>query len=222
MTSFLRTESSGVMRRLAFFVLLAACLMLAACGFRMKGATPLPIDTLYTNIAQNSPFGAAMRRAIRAASPNTQFVAERDQADASLIQIANQRNLRELSIDADGRVEEYELTIQFAFQVLDSAGRVILPPTTLRATREIPYDDTVVQAKQSEISTVFEQMQQSLVDRVVRHLTAPEVIEAFANAKNLPVPEDGVPDVPPVQEDAGALDPNMWGAPTPDLNTGMP
>lgn len=166
------------------------CVMLTACGFHLKGVSPLPFDTLYTNIADNSAFGAAVRRAVIASSPNTRFVTERKQAQAQLIQLLNRRNLRELSIDAKGRVEEYELTLEFSFQLLDAKGRIILPPTTLHALREIPYDDTVVQAKQGEIENVFDEMQQSLVSRIVRHLSSPDVAQAFQNAESQPVDEN--------------------------------
>src|SRR3546814_9748000 len=39
-------------------VCLTLCLLLAACGFHLRGTSPLPFDTLYTNIPQNSEFGA--------------------------------------------------------------------------------------------------------------------------------------------------------------------
>lgn len=221
MTPFVRQLPAGsAPRRLALLAMLSACLLLAACGFRLKGATPLPFDTLYTNIAQNSSFGVAMRRAIVAASPNTRIVDDPNQAEARLIQLANDERLRQLSIDADGRVEEYELNLEFVFQLVDARGHVILPPTTLRSTREIPYDDTVVQAKQSEITTLFQQMQQAMVDRVVRHLTAPDVIEAFRNAEALPV-EAEPSDLSPVSNDPAPTGTPLWGTPSLSPNPGM-
>jgi len=215
-----RAWRNGAARRFALFALLAVCVLLAACGFRMKGATPLPFDTLYTNIEENSAFGAAMRRAIVAASPNTRFVSDAKQAEARLIQLANDERLRQLSIDADGRVEEYELNLEFVFQLVDGRGHVILPPTSLRATREIPYDDTMVQAKQSEITTTFQQMQQSMVDRVVRHLTSPDVIAAFKNADQQPL-EATPSNLDPVSNDPAPTRSPMWGAPGLNPDAGM-
>lgn len=221
MTPILTEAAGGAhLRRLALFALLMSCMLLAACGFRLKGATPLPVDTLYTNIAENSSFGVAMRRAIRAASPNTRIVADPKLAQARLIQLANNERLRELSIDADGRVEEYELTLEFVFQLVDSAGHIILPPTTLRTTRELPYDDTVVQAKQSEITMTFQQMQQSMVDRVLRHLTAPDVLAAFENAQKLPV-EARPADHSPVSNDPTPTGTPAWGTPSLNPDAGM-
>lgn len=214
-------QRHAVVRRLAMLVLLAGCVLLAACGFRLKGATPMPFTTLYTNIAENSAFGAAMRRAIVAASPNTRIVSDPKEAQVRLVQLANQQSTRELSIDADGRVEEYELNLLFSFQLVDSEGHILLPPTTLRATREIPYDDTVVQAKQSEITTVFQQMQQSMVDRVVRHLTAPDIAEAFINAEEQPI-EETPSDLTPVSDEPSLPGTQDWGSPGLDSGVGLP
>src|SRR5690606_18670378 len=168
---------------------IALCLLLAACGFKMKGPSPLPFKTIYTNIAENSEFGASLRRAIVASSPGTRFVTEPSEAEALLLQLANNQNLREVSIDAQGRVEEYELNLEFVFELTDAKRRIVLPPTTLRATREIPYDDSIVQAKQGEIENVFRLMRQSLVERMLRLLSSPDVTAAFRNAESLPVDE---------------------------------
>src|SRR5690554_4361217 len=195
-------------------VCITLCVLLVACGFRLKGVVPLPFNTLYTNIPENSSFGASMRRAITASSPNTRFVNNPQDAEARLIQIANQQTRRELSIDAEGQVEEYELNLEFVFQLTDANGRVVLPTTSLRAFREVPYDPDDTQAIQSEINMIFEDMQQGMVARVVRHLSAPDVIEAFQEAHTLG-PSDEIPETtePPGAPYTPENDPtNDWQA----------
>lgn len=182
----------------------ALCILLVACGFRMKGVAPLPFSTIYTNIPENSAFGANIRRAITASSPHTRFVSNPQDAQARLIQLANQQSRREMSIDAEGQVEEYELNLQFAFHLSDANGRIILPATVLRAFREVPYDPDDAQAKQSEIRMIFEDMQQSMVARVVRHLSSPDVIEAFQQAQTLPAPDD----TPEMTESSDTINPH--------------
>lgn len=162
------------------------CLLLAACGFHLKGATPVPFQTIYTNINLDTEFGARLQRTILANSPHTSFTSSRDKADAYLHQISNDQRLRQLSIDADGRVEEYELALDFVFQVLDRQGHIILPPTTLNSVREIPYNARIVQAKEGEIAHIFNDMQNSLIDRILRRLSAPEVRTAYENAGQQP------------------------------------
>ena len=54
---------------------LALFMLISACGFTLRGVTPLPFDTLYVGIPDYTQFGADVRRALRAASPNTKLVA---------------------------------------------------------------------------------------------------------------------------------------------------
>jgi LPS-assembly lipoprotein len=196
-------------RGLAGLMLLA---ILGACGFHMKGVSPLPFNTIYTNIPANSDFGARLRRAIVAASPSTRFVSEPGQADVRLTQLSNTQSLRDVSINAQGQVDEYELSLHFVFQLTDKNGHLIMAPTTLEAVQEIPYDSTALQAEQGEIGGLFTQMQQSLVDRAVRRMTSPDVIKAYHNPDSLPVTEPGTP-APVNQNNFNPMVPNPLTSP---------
>lgn len=167
-------------------LLLISVSVLAACGFRLQGATPMPFDTLSVTIPENTQFGADVRRAIRAASPGIVIVepmpgnrAVKPPYQAQLQQISETRSSREVSLNAQGRVEEYELTLTFTFRMVNSRNEVILPDTTLVAVRNLPYDDNVVQAKEGEQATLFAQMQKSLVNRLMRRITAPDVRQNY-------------------------------------------
>lgn len=143
----------------------------------------MPFDTLFIGIPDTTQFGADVRRALRAASPNTKLVATPKEAQAILQQVAETRSLREVSLNAQGRVEEYELGINYTFRLIDAKGRALIPDTTLSIYREMPYDDQVVQAKQGQIETLYKTMQRDLVSRLLRRMTAPEVRNAFENAE---------------------------------------
>lgn len=164
--------------------MLALCLLamlLASCGFRLQGSTPLPFDTLLMKVPENTAFGADLRRAIKSASPDTTLIEQANVPyDASLQQISETRSTREVSLNAQGRVEEYELTLVYTFNIVSADGEVILPSTTLRVVRNLPFDDRVVQAKEGEQATLFSQMQASLVSRILRRISAPDVAERFA------------------------------------------
>ncbi|MBB1593005.1 LPS assembly lipoprotein LptE [Achromobacter sp. UMC46] len=160
---------------------LALFMLLSACGFALRGVTPMPFDTLYVGIPDNTQFGADVRRSLRAASPATKIVDTPKEAQAILQQISDTRTLREVSLNAQGRVEEYELGINYTFRLIDNKGRALIPDTTLSIYREMPYDDQVVQAKQGQIDTLYKAMQRDLVSRVLRRMTAPDVRRAFEN-----------------------------------------
>jgi LPS-assembly lipoprotein len=45
---------------------LALFMLLSACGFALRGVTPMPFDTMYIGMPDNTQFGADVRRALRA------------------------------------------------------------------------------------------------------------------------------------------------------------
>lgn len=182
-------------RRLRLLLGLACLLALGSCGFHLKGATPLPFHSIYTNIDLDAEFGARLKRTVLANSPDTRFTDRRSEADVFLHQISESQNLRQLSIDAEGRVEEYELDLNFSFELLDKAGHVLLAPTTLHSVRELPYNDRIVQAKESEITRTFKDMRNGLIDQILRRMSAPDVQAAYRNAADrpvVPVPGDAI------------------------------
>ena len=161
---------------------LSLVIVLSACGFQLQGQAPLPFDTLYISVPQNSQFGADLRRAVRASSPDTIIVEDPTETfQAQLQQISETRSAREISLNAQGGVEEYELTLVYVFRIVDPNGDNILPPTTLVAVRDMPFDDRVVQAKEGEQATLFKQMQKSLIARVMRRISAPDVAQRYQN-----------------------------------------
>jgi LPS-assembly lipoprotein len=186
-----------------------AATLLTACGFRMQGETPLPFDSLYITIPQNSQFGSDLRRAIRAVSPNTRIVetseievratdfeADDDadragavaskrlakamrMAQAKLEQVSELRTTRQVSLNSQGRIEELELSLRYTFRLVNAKDQIIIPDTTLLSVRTLPFDDRVVQAKEGEAATLFRDMQKSLVSRILRRITAPDVRERW-------------------------------------------
>lgn len=210
---------SGRTWLLSFFSVIAF-LTLSGCGFRMQGETPMPFSSLSINIAQNSQFGADLRRAIRAASPDTKLIEPRDMivrvgdldesedsedkatidrikaakvrklAQARLEQTNEFRGTRIVSINAQGKPEEYELSLSFSFRLVTAKDQVILPNTTLYAIRSMPFDDRVVQAKEGEAATLFKDMQRSLVSRILRRITAPDITQRWQTLAKLTLEDE--------------------------------
>ncbi|NLY33383.1 MAG: hypothetical protein GX040_01520 [Alcaligenaceae bacterium] len=155
------------------------CLLIAGCGFKMRGPTPLPFTMLYTNIPQNSAFGSRVWRAIQANSPGTVVTEDAAQAQAQLIQEGFNRSRREVSLDAQGKVEEYELNLVLTFSMTDSQGNELIPTSRIEATRQLPYDEDDSAAKQEEIAQLYEDMEKSIADRLIRRITSQEVITTY-------------------------------------------
>ncbi len=220
-----------------------AVLMLTACGFRMQGETPMPFDSIYITIPQNSQFGADIRRAIRAASPNTKIIETSDMkvratdfdayddadspgalnalklkkaqklAEAKLEQVAEFRNTRQVSLNSQGKVEELELSLRYTYRLVDAKDRIIIPDTTLYSVRNMPFDDRVVQAKEGEAATLFKDMQKNLVTRIMRRITAPDVKERWDEVQAQRSEDEPEPEIAKPVRPPGVI-PGPWQNPS--------
>jgi LPS-assembly lipoprotein len=151
-------------------VLLAAGAALAAgCGFRLRGAQTLPIDTLYLALPVNSPLGAEISRVVRA-STNARVVTDRKEAQAVLELLGEAREREVLSVNAQGRAREYQLRLLSTFRVLDPRGLELIAPTTLTARRDISFNESELLAKESEEALLYRDMQSDLVRQMVTRL----------------------------------------------------
>lgn len=184
---------------LAVFAL-ALSLLLSACGFRPKQSHNLPFNTLYTNVEANSNFGAQLRRILNANSPNLRLVPTPESAEVQLLQLAYNRHLRELSLDPNGEVENYELQLLMEFTLIDTQGNTLMSPTTLSVIRDMPNNPDNSYAKQIEINTLFDDMELSLVDRLVRRLSSIDVQQAYEQSLVI----DAAPNLPVAQPPASA------------------
>ncbi|GAA5236126.1 LPS assembly lipoprotein LptE [Verticiella sediminum] len=155
---------------------------LTACGFALRGPTELPFDSLYINVPPNAELGAQMRRQLRANAPATTIVENPNQAAARLEILSETRDRREQALTAQGRVQEYDLTLLISFQVVDDQAEILVPPTTLTTTRTLYYDDNVAQAKESEAETLYRSMRNDLMQRILLRLSAQDTREAVRRA----------------------------------------
>jgi LPS-assembly lipoprotein len=152
---------------------LSALLLLlpAACGFQLRGAVTLPYETLHIAQPEASELRAALKRQVEA-STATRIVEDAKQAQASLQVIADNSSKDILSLSSAGRVREFQLVRSFTFRIVDNQGREIVAPGTIRVTREITFDDTRVLAKESEEALLRKDMQNDLVQQLLRRLAA--------------------------------------------------
>jgi LPS-assembly lipoprotein len=142
---------------------------LGGCGFRLRGAQTLPIETLFLALPVNSPLGAEISRVVRS-STNTRIVPDRKQAQAIFELLGESREREVLSVNAQGRAREYQLRLRSTFRVVDPNGIELIAPTTLTARRDIAFNESELLAKESEESLLYRDMQSDLVRQMVTRL----------------------------------------------------
>jgi LPS-assembly lipoprotein len=151
-------------------LLFAALVVLAGCGFQLRGSADVPFQTLYI---PNAVGGIALdlKRSIQAAT-SAKVVDDPKGADA-LLQFSHEVRDREiLSLTAAGRVREYRLRYRVGFRVHDGKGNEFVPPSSLELTRDISFNDAQVLAKEAEEELLFRDMQNDMVQQILRRLSA--------------------------------------------------
>jgi len=169
------TPSAG--RRRALWILGGAPLLVAGCGFQLRGARPLPFESIYLGMYQYSELAAAIRRQIRA-NGGTVVAEKPEDAQVRLEVQADIKDKQILALNAQGRVREYKLRHRFVFRVVDKAGREVMPSSQIFLFRDQAFDDTQLLAKQQEEALLYRDMQNDLVQQLMRRLAAAKMPDA--------------------------------------------
>ncbi len=151
--------------------LLAAALPLSGCGFHLEGRVPLPQPVRRPYIEapdQQSDFVQSLRRQMLISG--AQPVDARDQATAVVDILDDAVTRGVLSVTAQNRPAEYQVTYTVRFSVV-AGGRELLPPQQVSATRSYSFDESRLLAKEHEEAILQQAMGQDLADIVMRRLS---------------------------------------------------
>lgn len=152
-------------------IALFLALSLAACGFQLRGSYSLPWDTLYLGMGENTPMYQLLKRNIEA-STQTRIVGDPKEAQASLFVVKEAQGKSILSLDAKGFVREYQLSHAFTYRIQDAQGKELVPASSIVLLREMTFDEKEILAKESEEAMIRIEMQNDLVQQLLRRLSA--------------------------------------------------
>ena len=157
------------MKRLGFGVVIIA-MLLAGCGFQMRGEWQLPAVMQNTVMSGgNQVLYIHLQREFRAASAEL----SRPQGDVSGAHIIiqhNQMDKRVLSVDSRGKVIEYEIYYDLHFKLLDGTGNQIVPPQKINLTRDYPFVATDVLGASQEEVLLRNDMYRDMARQVMRRI----------------------------------------------------
>lgn len=156
------------MRSLA---ILFIAVLLSACGFQLRGSYNLPWETIHISLPENSELYFQIKRGIEAGS-QTKVITDAKQASASLVILRNDQHKSILSLSATGLVREFQLTRTFSYRIQDAQGKELLPMSQIVLQRDMTFDDTRIFAKEAEETMILREMQQDLVQQLLRRLSA--------------------------------------------------
>ena len=152
--------------------LIPLVLVLAACGFQLRGSAAVPFQTLYI---PNAKTGIALdlKRNIEGGT-NAKVVDDAKAADAILELSGEAREKIILSLTGTGRVREFRLRYRMSYRVHDGKGGEYVPISVVQLSRDVTYNDAEILAKEAEEQLLFRDMQSDMVQQVMRRLASAE------------------------------------------------
>lgn len=148
---------------------LGATLLLAGCGFQLRGSHALPFDTVFVTGDASSSLGRTLRQRIEAGG-TTRIADTRLTASATLDIVSSRREKSIISLTGAGKVREYRLIQTLRYRLLDRKGQELAPSTEISASREMTYDDELILAKNQEETLLYRDIEKDLTDQLLRRL----------------------------------------------------
>ncbi|PLY14847.1 MAG: hypothetical protein C0631_10065 [Sedimenticola sp.] len=158
-----------MIRHIAIALLLS--LTLTACGFQLRGSTPLPASLnplLIQGIDIESPIGAELAQLLGESGVT---LTRQTSAAAAILRLHNHRvDRRVLSVDSNGKVAEYELHEMLRFELVSKANAQLIPAQSVGVVRAYVNTEEQVLGKQQEEEMLRQDMQRDLADQLLRRL----------------------------------------------------
>jgi len=146
-------------------------LLVASCGFQLRGDPAVGIKTLTVSQVGGSQVAAEIRRTLSAGP--TRLVPIPGEAEAHLRIL---RELREKSIytlTGAGRVYEFQLRLAVQYQLtVPKIDDPVIAPVEIEARRLITYVESAPIAKEAEEELLYKDMQVDLARQILRHIAA--------------------------------------------------
>ena len=144
--------------------------IIAACGFQLRGTAEVPFKTLYLPGA-TAGIALDLKRQIQAGT-DAKVIDDPKQAEAILQFSHEAREKQILSLTGTGRVREFRLLYRVGWRVHDGKGGDYVPQTSFELTRDVSFNDAEVLAKEAEEQLLFRDMQGDMVQLIMRRLSA--------------------------------------------------
>ena len=144
-------------------------ILLAACGFQLRGDPQTGIKAMHLSAAGASGVHTLIRRTLTTGP--TRLVATPAEAEAHLRILGEGREKTVATITGAGRVYEYQLRLVVDYEMRAPDRELpVIAPTRAEARRLITYSETAPVAKEVEEQLLFEDMQAELASRILRQV----------------------------------------------------
>jgi LPS-assembly lipoprotein len=150
--------------------------LMAACGFKLRGAQSFAFDTISVVAAQNGPVASELRRALGdklvaiAPAPTTSPTASLTHVTMDILQELREKTV--VGVNAAGQVREFQLRIRVRFRLRNASGKELIEESEILQQRDISFNESAVLAKEVEEGLLYRDMQSDIVQQLMRRLAA--------------------------------------------------
>ncbi len=144
-----------------------------SCGFRLRGAIDIPPELKEARIEGAAEFSALyleFKKVLTRAG--TRLIRAKESATSSIIIRGEAFKRRVLTLDAQGRVAEYELNYRFYFKIITAENVELVPEQKIDITRDYRFDPDSVLAKDAEEAQIRKEMVSFSVRQAMRRINA--------------------------------------------------
>ena len=148
-----------------------ACL-LSACGFQLRGAggSSVPESWQSMHLITDNPNGELSRELQSTFAANGVVWVDREEANY-LLQIGPEKfSLRNLSLNAQARAAEFELTLYTNFAVNDASGAQVMESAKATVVKQMENDPRNVVGKAEELRILRVEMRTEMVNQIMRRI----------------------------------------------------
>lgn len=142
--------------------------LVSACGFQLRGLTEIPdaLKSVYLSSEQSSSTLPILKRLMQSNGIKVEKGAISAPYHLTIVKEEHQR--RAVSLSSTAQTEEYELRSTIVFQVVDSAGEMVITPTQIYTERTYRFDENNINAKAAEESLIRQEMYSNLAQQIIR------------------------------------------------------
>jgi LPS-assembly lipoprotein len=153
-------------------VLLAAAMLVSACGFQLRGQVDIPpeLNPMYIQPVSGSQVRAEM---VRRLGTSQVRLAPSPKDARVIIRISGEsRDSRVVAVDRNGKALAYELHFRVAFDAVGPDGKQLVPAQSLDLVRTYENPNVEVLGKQLEANLIYRDLIEDAADRILGRLRA--------------------------------------------------
>jgi LPS-assembly lipoprotein len=160
-------------RRLTrYSLILSTICLLTACGFQLRGVggAALPPEWKSMYLATNNPNSEFSRSVVAQFAAYGVKWTDSATANFSLVLSPERFEQRNLSLNSEARVAEFELTMSSQFKVLNASNQEVMAPTNVLVVKQMENDPRNVVGKAGEVRLIEGEMRTELAQQILRRI----------------------------------------------------